>query len=126
MTGNGIKLRPRDMAKFGWLCSQHGVWQGDTIVPPAWVETSCQRHVSFSPNQGYGYQWWVAAMSDDEGGVFDTPYALGWGGQHILVPPIYDIVIVVTADDDQEVSSQYIGDVIGLIGEAFTPPDGGS
>lgn len=126
MTGSGVKLRPRDMAKFGWLYSQHGIWDGDTIVPPEWVETSCQRHVSLSANQGYGYQWWVAAMSDDDGSVFDTPYALGWGGQHILVPPVYDIVIVVTADDDPEVAGQYIGELVSLIGDAFTSPGDGN
>ena len=121
MTGNGLKLRPRDMAKFGWLYSQNGEWQGTAIVPATWVAQSCQRHVSFSDAQGYGYQWWIAAMSDDDVGVFDTPYALGWGGQHILVPPVYDVVIVVTADDDQDVSGQYIGDIVNRIGDAFSP-----
>ncbi|MEE9442083.1 MAG: serine hydrolase [candidate division Zixibacteria bacterium] len=121
MTGSGLKLRPRDMAKFGWLYSQNGVWDGDTIVPSWWVQASHQIH-STSPNgREYGYQWWLVQFTDDQGNPFYMPYALGYGGQHIFVPPVYDMVIVVTADDDQNVSSNYILEIIDRIDQAFTP-----
>lgn len=119
MTGNGLKLRPRDMAKFGWLYSQNGVWDGDTIVPSLWVEASLDPHVTLPSGKGYGYQWWMVTVTDDQGNPFYMPYALGWGGQHIFVPPIADMVIVVTADDDQAVSGSYIVDILNLIGEAY-------
>jgi CubicO group peptidase (beta-lactamase class C family) len=121
MTGSGIKLRPRDMAKFGWLYSQHGVWDGDTIVPSSWVEASCQPRVSLGDGRAYGYQWWMRAAAVDDGDLFYLPYALGYGGQHIFVPPFYDMVIVVTALDDQDVAGTYVGDILNLIGQALTP-----
>jgi CubicO group peptidase (beta-lactamase class C family) len=119
VTGNGIKLKPRDMAKFGWLYSQRGVWDGDTIVPSWWVEESTQPHVVFGDGRAYGYQWWMATITDDHGNPFYMPYAMGWGGQHIIVPPDLDLVIVVTADDDVQVNSLYIADILNLIGEAM-------
>jgi CubicO group peptidase (beta-lactamase class C family) len=121
MSGSGLRLRPRDMAKFGWLYSQNGVWDDDTIVPSWWVQASHQPYSTFSDGRAYGYQWWLAPVTDDQGNPLFMPYALGYGGQHIIVPPIHDIVIVVTADDDQDVSGSYIIEVINLIGQAFTP-----
>jgi CubicO group peptidase (beta-lactamase class C family) len=120
ITGNRLWLTPRDMAKFGWLYSRHGVWDGDTIVPSSWVEESHQPHVDLGGGRAYGYQWWMATMTDHQGNPLYMPYALGYHGQHIIVPPVYDMVIVVTAED-QQVADNYIGDVLDLIGQAFTP-----
>ncbi|UCD63985.1 MAG: serine hydrolase [Candidatus Zixiibacteriota bacterium] len=121
MTGNGINLRPRDMAKFGWLYSRNGVWNGETIVPGEWVQASHQPRVAVPDGRSYGYQWWLAPATDDEGNPYYIPYALGYGGQHIIVPPGTDAVIVVTADDDQDVAEHHIDDIVELIGQAFTP-----
>ncbi len=121
ITGSGLKLRPRDMAKFGWLYSQNGVWDGDTIVPESWINASIHPHCVLSGDKAYGYQWWMVRVTDDQNNPIDMPYALGYGGQHIFVPKGFDLVIVVTADDDQDVAETYIGGIINLIGQAFTP-----
>ncbi|MBL0081478.1 MAG: serine hydrolase [Saprospiraceae bacterium] len=36
----GLKLPPIDMAKFGQLLLQKGTWQGQQLVPSAWVEAA--------------------------------------------------------------------------------------
>jgi CubicO group peptidase (beta-lactamase class C family) len=81
--GGGLHMTPRDMAKFGYLYLQGGVWQGQQVVPAAWVEASVE------PAQ-YGYQWWKLS-----GGGYG---ALGYGGQRIVVVPDLDMVVVVTGE----------------------------
>ncbi|HEQ97916.1 MAG TPA: class C beta-lactamase-related serine hydrolase [candidate division Zixibacteria bacterium] len=119
VTGNGIRMKPRDMAKFGWLYSQNGVWDGDTIVPNWWVEESLKPYTEFGDGRAYGYQWWMATVTDGQENSFYMPYAMGWGGQHIFVPPVLNLVIVVTGDDDIYINSNYIAGILDLIGQAM-------
>lgn len=121
MTGNGLQLRPRDMAKFGRLYSQSGKWKGASVIPSTWVEQSLAPHVQIGDGRAYGYQWWMAPVTDDNNQQFYMPYALGYGDQHIFVPPVYDLVIVITADNDQDVPPEYIPEIVTTIGNAFTP-----
>jgi CubicO group peptidase (beta-lactamase class C family) len=111
-------LKPHDMAKFGMLYLQKGQWDGQQVVPAAWVEESVTPH-AFPKNyhnvldengekddmpsgenwvamkfirpfsDGYGYQWWL-----DKNGTYT---ALGTGGQYILVSPEENLVVVVTS-----------------------------
>jgi CubicO group peptidase (beta-lactamase class C family) len=121
MTGGHLRLRPRDMAKFGWLYCQNGVWLGDTVVPSSWVQASHQPHVTLQDGRRYGYQWWLGTQTDDQGNPFYTPYALGYGHQHIITVPIYNMVIVITANNRQDFPDTVILEIIELIGQAFTP-----
>ena len=36
--GYGLSLKPRDMAKIGYLYLRRGEWEDKTLVPPAWVD----------------------------------------------------------------------------------------
>jgi CubicO group peptidase (beta-lactamase class C family) len=61
---SGLRMRPRDLAKFGSLYLHDGQWRGRQIIPPDWVRESTRRHlpvrnpVSAFGTHGYGYQWW--------------------------------------------------------------------
>lgn len=85
--GFGIRMTPRDMAKFGYLYLNDGLWDGVQIVPDEWVETSTKTHSVESSL--YGYQWWI-----------DSEYywARGILGQHIVVVPNLDMVVVFTSE----------------------------
>ena len=65
-----LRLKPRDMAKFGYLFLNGGVWQDDQIISQQWVATSTSKLADFSDywfdSDGYGYQWW---RWDDINGV---------------------------------------------------------
>jgi CubicO group peptidase (beta-lactamase class C family) len=97
-----IKLRPRDMAKFGQLYLQAGRWRDKQVVPAAWVRQATieqagrafafESHGPFDP-QNYGYLWWVEKTD----GV-DAYVAVGFGGQHIEVVPARHLVIVISSD----------------------------
>jgi CubicO group peptidase (beta-lactamase class C family) len=96
MGGSDLYLRPRDMAKIGYLCLRGGIWDGDIIVSPSWLvtSTSCQR--AFHPipgSSGYGYQWWVYPH-------IGAYLARGWLGQLIWVIPNHDLVVVITGNSN--------------------------
>jgi CubicO group peptidase (beta-lactamase class C family) len=54
----GFVTTPRDLARFGLLMLNRGVWNGTAVLgDPSWIESS------FSPSQkanpAYGYLWWL-------------------------------------------------------------------
>lgn len=97
-TGGGLQLRPRDMAKLGYLFANNGRWQGRQIISSAWIEEATRAHTRFSPmwTTGYGYQWWLYRFKCENVTV-DAYAAAGWGGQRIIVFPTLDLIVVFTA-----------------------------
>ena len=96
MGGLGLWMKPRDMAKIGYLYLNNGIWEGKQIVSPEWIEMSTKKQVSMKSGQNeypYGYLWWVALYEGHP--LF---IAVGSGGQYIEVIPDLDLVIVTTSD----------------------------
>jgi CubicO group peptidase (beta-lactamase class C family) len=89
-----LQLRPKDMAKIGYLYLNDGVWDGEQIVASKWVQVSTQKHIPGTLQEWYGYQWWV-----DESGIY---MALGYGGQYIIVVPEENLVVVFVSDLAEE------------------------
>jgi CubicO group peptidase (beta-lactamase class C family) len=44
-TGGGLFLRPRDMAKLGYLFLNGGRWQGKQLIREDWIKDSTKNHV---------------------------------------------------------------------------------
>ncbi|MGY5858645.1 MAG: serine hydrolase [Candidatus Thorarchaeota archaeon] len=88
----GVEMIPRDMAKFGYLFLNNGTWDGEQIVPSAWVQTSSETLTTFDDYSGYSYQWWT--YSSETVSVYS---ANGYIGQHIFVIPSLDMVVVFTS-----------------------------
>ena len=89
--GNGISMNARDAAKFGQLYLNSGKWKGKQIVPEAWVAESTKPQSAAQPIPGYGYQWWLRKFGD-----LSAYYAVGHGGQYIVVVPDLELVAVST------------------------------
>ena len=96
--GAELQITPRDMAKFGYLYLNGGVWGGDQIIPAAWVQESGQYHTLFEPDSpddcetlGYGCLWWLRPQ-----GPHESMIAVGLGGQFVYVIPALDMVVVMT------------------------------
>ena len=94
-----LHLRPRDMAKLGQLVLQRGAWQGQQLVPEAWVDSATTTQVELPEGEGrehgwsYGHYWWIVSR-------FDGFTAWGSGGQYILVVPDKELVIVMVSMPD--------------------------
>ena len=108
--GNGFHMTACDMARFGLLYLQGGVWQGKRIVPVEWVEESIKIQV---PKQArYGFQWWVRWFGKSEARGF---FAHGWGEQVIAVLPSKNLVVTFSSrEPDNRKNATYwrwIGDI---------------
>ncbi|WP_421735116.1 serine hydrolase domain-containing protein [Cellulomonas sp.] len=93
--GSGLSATTEDIAVFGQLYLQGGIWEGNQLVPADWVAEATRAQV---PNdggpdpdwtQGYGYQFWRGRHGSYRGdGAF---------GQFCVVLPAQDLVVVTTS-----------------------------
>ncbi|MEH6944528.1 serine hydrolase domain-containing protein [Bacillus sp. JJ722] len=86
--GWGLTLTPRDMARFGYLYLNHGIWSNNQIIPETWIDETTMMN-----NNHYGYLWWLR----EEDGVF-AYLALGDGGNTICCIPEKDLVISIASE----------------------------
>ncbi|MCB1314964.1 MAG: serine hydrolase [Leptospiraceae bacterium] len=109
-----IYTSARDLAKFGYLYLNDGVWEGRELLPPGWVDftrTPAQAYKTTpitedNSSSTYTAQWYantgvpyagVPQMWPDA--PEDTFAALGHWGQMLFVIPSLDMVIVRYGDD---------------------------
>lgn len=97
---SGLRMRARDLARFGSVFLHSGKWQGRQIVPASWVDRSMRRQVQSigdwhgRAGWGYGYQWWIGSP---EG--YDVAAAVGNGNQRVFVVAKERLVITVFAGE---------------------------
>ncbi|MGD0207819.1 MAG: serine hydrolase [Verrucomicrobiota bacterium] len=110
-TLGGLALRPRDMAKVGYLFLNGGRWQRKQIVSEKWVKESTKQQVGAGQlpawflADGYGYQWWLGSFHV-RGQTVESYSARGRGGQFIIVFPTLQMVAVFTGWNDNELLGQ--------------------
>lgn len=79
-------MSTRDMARFGQMMLDGGVWNGEQVVPSDWVAESFTPRSELPDGTGYGTLWWT--MPDS------SIMATGTGGQKIRIYPTREVVIV--------------------------------
>ncbi len=98
--GWGLRLRTEDIAKFGQLYLQKGVWNGKRLIAESWIADATRAAVQSKGGkgdadvndwiQGYGYQFWRCRHDAYRGdGAF---------GQYCIVLPKEDAVIAITSE----------------------------
>jgi CubicO group peptidase (beta-lactamase class C family) len=117
--GIGLSLKTEDIAKFGQLYLQKGLWEGRSILPEAWIEEATAAQVSNSNGaqvdwaQGYGYQFWRCRHGAYRGdGVF---------GQYCVVMPEQDAVLAMTSGIDIFDMQQPLNLIWDILLPAMTP-----
>ena len=95
-TDGGLHLRPRDMAKIGYMMLKNGKWRGRQIVSKEWVIESTNTHTTHDFGYGYGYQWRSVKTTINNKEI-DMFWASGTGGQRIFVIPTLDLIAVFTS-----------------------------
>jgi CubicO group peptidase (beta-lactamase class C family) len=89
-------LSARDLARFGLLYLNGGIWAGKQVVPSDWVKESTKRWSDAWEGLGYGYMWWELPEALGLGGSGFA--ALGNQGQAVAVIPSKRLVVAHTAD----------------------------
>ena len=98
LTAGGMYMRPRDMAKIGYLVINRGQWHGRQILSEKWIDISTKPYTS-DDAMGYGYYWWLSKYKGRDK-TFETIFAAGHGGQRVMVVPELDLVAVFTSKPD--------------------------
>ncbi len=115
-----VYATPRDMAKFGYLFLNDGMWEGRRVLPEGWVRYSTTLAPAYLETEldaedrgdaNYGALWWLNMGVPEKGlpPVYpDAPrdmfMATGHWSQMIYVIPSLDMVIAYTGDTREKPS----------------------
>lgn len=91
----GLQLTPRDMAKIGYLYLNHGMWDGQQIIPVEYADAALANQIRTPwPDSVFGYQFWRFES-------LNASFALGHGGQYIMLFPDKDMMLIATGGMDE-------------------------
>lgn len=97
--GFGLCLKSTDLLKIGRLMLQDGAWNKKNIVSDEWViQSTAARFNTYEKIGSYGYHWWV--LNDNNRQVYDPHiyFAMGYGGNYIIVSKAHKLVVVFTSE----------------------------
>ncbi len=90
--GSELFLRPREMAKVGYLMLNEGRRGDEQILPGEWIEASMQQYIETDVEfleEEYGYQWYTKHFAGHK-----VHSAEGLGGNFTFVVPDLDLVVL--------------------------------
>jgi CubicO group peptidase (beta-lactamase class C family) len=89
-----VYTNARDLARFGLLYLQGGIWDGERLVSEDWIDfVRTPAPATAERGNFYGGQWWL--VPDDRKDVPADAFATsGNRGQYVVVIPSHDTVIV--------------------------------
>ena len=114
-----FRMSARDLAIYGSLYLNYGVWNGSQIIPKEWIDASTRPYSIYSPEYGnaYGMLWRVRVPSNDtkRNSFFHT----GLGIHMLGIYPDSKLVMVHRVDTESDFDYQE-GDFYKMIGLLFS------
>ena len=97
-TAGSLQLNTLDLAKYGQLYKNNGVWNGQQLVPAQWVKKTFTHQLPVTNRNGeyYGYLFWNRSF-EVNGKSYEAYYCAGNGGNSVFIFKDLPLVIVVTA-----------------------------
>lgn len=98
-TAGGLQLKALDLAKYGQLYKNSGLWEGKQIIPQKWVQASLSKQAKRAEQNAdghYGYLFWHDTLTLGSH-TYEVAYATGNGGNKIFIFKDIPFVIVITA-----------------------------
>lgn len=89
----------RDLARFGQLYVQDGVWEGERLLPEGWRARVTAPSGPQPPTGAFGYGATFWLMNRSEGVPDDAFAAFGNRGQYVVIVPSRRVVIVRRGED---------------------------
>jgi CubicO group peptidase (beta-lactamase class C family) len=89
-----VYTNARDLARFGLLHLQDGIWNGERLISSEWIDFVRTPAPSTAEiGNFYGGQWWL--VPDDRSDVPKNAYKTsGNRGQYVVIVPSHELVIV--------------------------------
>lgn len=109
----------RDLARFGVLLANRGVWQGERILPAEWIDfvtTPAPTRPPVTGEHGYGAQFWL--LDQYEGIPEGTYTTAGNKGQYVTIVPEQKLVIVRTGVNPDGVrwqQQQFVAELVAAL-----------
>lgn len=110
MGASHLRMPTEDIAKFGQLYLQKGVWKGKQVITREWVAQASAKQMVNGKNDsswgyGYGFQFWL----NPPGGF----RADGAYGQFSMILPELDAVVAITSESmETKKTMQVVWDVL--------------
>ena len=110
MGASHLRMPTEDIAKFGQLYLQKGMWNGKQVISKDWVAAASSKQIENGKNDsswgfGYGYQFWL----NPPGGF----RADGAFGQYSMIIPELDAVVAITSESiETKKTMQIVWDVL--------------
>jgi CubicO group peptidase (beta-lactamase class C family) len=95
MTGGGLGLRSRDLAKLGLLVASGGRWGERQIISRDWIAQMLTVRRRVDAEQNYGFLYWQREYRSPCGRLIGW-YMSGNGGNVVVHVPSQALVAVVT------------------------------
>lgn len=100
-----VSMTSRDMLKFGSLLLNDGKWNGEQLVPAAYIKKATSGLVKPTQDwmpEGYRYGYFFYQTPVEVGGKrYDASFAWGGGDQRIIAVDALDLVVVFTGHDNE-------------------------
>lgn len=109
-------MTSRAMLKLGILAMNKGQWNGEQLIPEAFIAKGTSKILDTGDNavyfggcrgisnEGYGYFWWNADLKVGDKSYF-CANAQGGGGQFIILIEELDLIVVVTGHNNRHPST---------------------
>jgi CubicO group peptidase (beta-lactamase class C family) len=98
-----LALAPRDMAKIGQMVLDNGIWNDRRVISEEWLKKSTKPYYKVDSIFEYSYLWWLGKSSI--GKNINCVLAHGIGGQHIVIFPSLNLVVVTTGGNYEDIMS---------------------
>jgi CubicO group peptidase (beta-lactamase class C family) len=121
--GSEMGFTPREMAVFGYLYLNRGGLNGIQIVPSGWIDSSYEKSWSKDAAEwgvltdyNYGFLWWIGKING-----YDMDWALGYGGQTILIFPDLNLIVVSTAIENTAADDEHTKPILEIVSKYILP-----
>ncbi len=138
--GSYLYASARDMARFGYLFLNDGMWNGQRLLPAGWVDYSCSVNKAYKQSwinghikssRPYGAQWWLN-IEDKSINMMpawpDAPrnicVASGHWSQMVALFPTENMMVVRMADDREGDGKYSYNEIFKLALKAFASEQG--
>lgn len=135
-SNNHVFISARQVARFGYLFLNQGVWDGERLISRQWVENATKPQVptsiGFYPDSAtdgrgvYGFNWWTNGVNVDgerkwPGAPVGTYAASGYNNNDMFVIPEWNMVVVRLGLDqrDRRITDDVYATLLEKVGRAI-------